>query len=156
MGTLVTIRAARPRRALLPASALDWADVTSALRADPVAAAQLAERISGWPGNSHHALEAAKARLDGFVKSGQLGISSPRTSASATIGRSSIPWRRSRGRDGNGCPGPYEAALVGNPIADPRLPLEALRTLHSFDPCLACAIHALDAHGEEIACIRAV
>ncbi len=59
-------------------------------------------------------------------------------------------------RDGNGRLGPYEAALVGNPIADPKLPLEALRTLHSFDPCLACAIHTLDADGEEISCIRAL
>jgi len=38
-------------------------------------------------------------------------------------------------------PGPYEAALVGNPVADPEQPLEVLRTIHSFDPCLSCAIH---------------
>ncbi len=37
--------------------------------------------------------------------------------------------------------GPYEASLLGNPIADPKRPLEVLRTIHSFDPCLACAIH---------------
>jgi hydrogenase large subunit len=43
--------------------------------------------------------------------------------------------------------GPYEASLIGNPIADPKLPLEALRTIHSFDPCLACAIHTVDAEG---------
>ncbi len=41
-------------------------------------------------------------------------------------------------------PGPYEASLVGNPIADPDKPLEVLRTIHSFDPCLACAIHLHD------------
>ncbi len=41
-------------------------------------------------------------------------------------------------------PGPYEASLVGNPIADAELPLEVLRTVHSFDPCLACAIHLVD------------
>jgi hydrogenase large subunit len=40
--------------------------------------------------------------------------------------------------------GPYEAALVDNPIADPERPLEVLRTVHSFDPCLACAVHLLD------------
>ena len=40
--------------------------------------------------------------------------------------------------------GPYEASLVGNPVADPELPLEVLRTVHSFDPCLACAIHLVD------------
>ena len=40
--------------------------------------------------------------------------------------------------------GPYEASLIGNPIADADLPLEVLRTIHSFDPCLACAIHLVD------------
>ncbi len=57
-------------------------------------------------------------------------------------------------RDGKDQPGPYEAALVGNPIADPKLPLEALRTIHSFDPCLACAIHTVDAEGNEIARVK--
>jgi hydrogenase large subunit len=40
--------------------------------------------------------------------------------------------------------GPNEASLVGNPVADPELPLEVLRTIHSFDPCIACAIHLVD------------
>ncbi|HSN14962.1 MAG TPA: nickel-dependent hydrogenase large subunit, partial [Anaeromyxobacteraceae bacterium] len=53
-------------------------------------------------------------------------------------------------RDGKDQPGPYEASLVGNPIADPKLPLEALRTIHSFDPCLACAIHTTDVEGQEL------
>jgi hydrogenase large subunit len=57
-------------------------------------------------------------------------------------------------RDGKDQKGPYEASLVGNPIADARLPLEALRTLHSFDPCLACAVHAVDQDGEEIARVK--
>ena len=37
--------------------------------------------------------------------------------------------------------GPYEASLVGTPVADPERPLEILRTVHSFDPCMACAVH---------------
>jgi hydrogenase large subunit len=57
-------------------------------------------------------------------------------------------------RDGRDQRGPYEASLVGNPIADPKLPLEALRTIHSFDPCLACAIHTVDADGEELARVK--
>ncbi|HET8540867.1 MAG TPA: nickel-dependent hydrogenase large subunit [Anaeromyxobacter sp.] len=57
-------------------------------------------------------------------------------------------------RDGKDQRGPYEASLVGNPIADPKLPLEALRTIHSFDPCLACAIHTVDQAGEEIARVK--
>jgi hydrogenase large subunit len=48
-------------------------------------------------------------------------------------------------RDAQGQPGPYEQALVGTPVADPARPLELLRTVHSFDPCLACAVHVLDA-----------
>jgi len=46
--------------------------------------------------------------------------------------------------------GPYEASLVGNPVADPEKPLEVIRTVHSFDPCLACAIHMTDAKGQPI------
>ncbi len=46
-------------------------------------------------------------------------------------------------RDAKGQPGPYEAALVGTPIADPERPIEILRTVHSFDPCIACAVHLL-------------
>jgi hydrogenase large subunit len=50
--------------------------------------------------------------------------------------------------------GPYEASLVGNPVAVPEKPLEALRTIHSFDPCLACAVHAHDAEGREISRVK--
>jgi hydrogenase large subunit len=47
-------------------------------------------------------------------------------------------------------PGPYEASLLGTPIADPERPLEVLRTVHSFDPCLACAVHMVDTKQREI------
>ena len=57
-------------------------------------------------------------------------------------------------RDAKGQMGPYEASLVGNPVANAELPLEALRTIHSFDPCLACAIHTVDADGNEIARVK--
>ena len=40
--------------------------------------------------------------------------------------------------------GPYESSLVGNPVADLERPLEVLRTVHSFDPCIACAVHLFD------------
>jgi hydrogenase large subunit len=53
-------------------------------------------------------------------------------------------------RDAKGVRGPYEAALVGTPMADPNKPLEILRTIHSFDPCLACAVHVMDATGNEL------
>jgi len=53
-------------------------------------------------------------------------------------------------------PGPYEASLVDTPMADPELPLEVLRTVHSFDPCIACAIHLTDTEGRDGVTVRAV
>ena len=50
-------------------------------------------------------------------------------------------------RDPRGVRGQYEESLIGTPIADPERPLEILRTMHSFDPCLACAVHLYDAGG---------
>jgi [NiFe] hydrogenase large subunit len=41
-------------------------------------------------------------------------------------------------------PGPVESALVGTPVIDPKQPVEILRTVHSFDPCIACAVHVID------------
>ncbi|HEX6853319.1 MAG TPA: nickel-dependent hydrogenase large subunit, partial [Candidatus Polarisedimenticolaceae bacterium] len=55
-------------------SALDWVDVVSALKADPVAASKLAESLSPWPHNGVKDLQAVKDRLAGFVANGQLGI----------------------------------------------------------------------------------
>ncbi len=46
--------------------------------------------------------------------------------------------------------GAYEASLVGTTLADPNAPLEILRTIHSFDPCMACAIHMVDADGTRV------
>ena len=59
-------------------------------------------------------------------------------------------------RDEKGQSGPYEAALVGTPIADAEKPVEILRTVHSFDPCLACGVHVLDPSGREIVKVRVV
>jgi hydrogenase large subunit len=52
--------------------------------------------------------------------------------------------------------GPYEASLLDNPIADPEQPLEVIRTVHSFDPCLACAIHMVDNRKQEIIRVKAL
>ena len=59
-------------------------------------------------------------------------------------------------RNQNDALGPYEASLVGNPVADPEKPLEVLRTIHSFDPCLACAIHLVDSKGQSIIQVKAL
>ncbi len=57
-------------------------------------------------------------------------------------------------KDGKGQHGAYEAALLGTPMADPKQPVEILRTIHSFDPCLACASHVLGPDGETLATVR--
>jgi hydrogenase large subunit len=43
---------------------------------------------------------------------------------------------------------------MGTPIADPNRPLEIQRTIHSFDPCMACAIHVLDTQGKEVVSVK--
>jgi hydrogenase large subunit len=54
-------------------------------------------------------------------------------------------------RDPSGQPGAYEAALQDNhTLHDPAQPIEILRTIHSFDPCIACAVHVTDPNGEEL------
>ncbi len=53
-------------------------------------------------------------------------------------------------------PGPYEASLVDNPVADPEKPLEVLRTIHSFDPCIACAVHVHDEKSGQAVQVRAL
>ncbi|NPA68369.1 MAG: nickel-dependent hydrogenase large subunit [Chlorobi bacterium] len=57
-------------------------------------------------------------------------------------------------RDPKGQMSAYESALIGTPIADPKNPVEILRTIHSFDPCLACAVHLYDEHGKNVSQIQ--
>ncbi|MGD2055717.1 MAG: nickel-dependent hydrogenase large subunit [Gammaproteobacteria bacterium] len=58
-------------------------------------------------------------------------------------------------RDPQGQPGPYEAALQDNhSLHDAKAPVEILRTIHSFDPCIACAVHVTDPDGEELVQVR--
>ena len=59
----------------------------------------------------------------------------------------------SGGRDPEGRMGPYEASLASggtHPLVDPARPVEPLRTIHSFDPCMSCAVHVLDPEGEQL------
>jgi len=46
--------------------------------------------------------------------------------------------------------GPVEEALIGTPVADPKRPLEVLRTVHSFDPCIACGVHIIDPESNQV------
>ncbi len=57
-------------------------------------------------------------------------------------------------RDGEGNIGAYEAALLDTPMAVPEQPLEILRTIHSFDPCLACSTHVMSPDGDLLADIK--
>ena len=58
-------------------------------------------------------------------------------------------------RDPQGQPGAYEAALQHNHVMlDPKQPIEILRTIHSFDPCIACAVHVTDPDGEELVQVK--
>jgi len=57
-------------------------------------------------------------------------------------------------RDASGAHGPYEASLLHTPLARPEEPLEVLRTIHSFDPCMACACHTFDPSGRQIAKVK--
>ena len=53
-------------------------------------------------------------------------------------------------RCANNIPGPLEQALVGVPVADPSNPLEVLRVIHAFDPCIACGVHVIDMEKNEV------
>jgi hydrogenase large subunit len=59
-------------------------------------------------------------------------------------------------RDAAGQEGPYEAALRGHKLHDPRQPIEILRTIHSFDPCIACAVHITDPQGDELIRVKVI
>ncbi|HSK14455.1 MAG TPA: nickel-dependent hydrogenase large subunit, partial [Phnomibacter sp.] len=59
-------------------------------------------------------------------------------------------------RDGKGARSAYEAALLDTPVADPKIPLEIIRTIHSFDPCLACSVHVYDEQGRHISRVAVV
>ena len=57
-------------------------------------------------------------------------------------------------RDPAGNIGAYEAALLGTPMANAEQPLEILRTIHSFDPCVACATHVMSPDGKELSKVK--
>jgi len=59
-------------------------------------------------------------------------------------------------RDSKGVLGPVEEALIGTPIADPKRPVEVLRTVHSFDPCVSCGVHVIDPDSNQVYKIKAL
>jgi len=59
-------------------------------------------------------------------------------------------------RDAKGTRSAYESSLIGTPIHDPKQPIEVLRTIHSFDPCIACSVHVIDPESNEVYETKAV
>lgn len=59
-------------------------------------------------------------------------------------------------KDDKGQPGPIEQALIGTKVEDPENPYELVRIVRSFDPCLACAVHAVDAKGKKLGAMKVV
>jgi [NiFe] hydrogenase large subunit/hydrogenase large subunit len=104
---------------------------------------------SSWPASArgYGLVEAARGTLGHWVQIENGAISHYQAVVPST-------WNCSP-RDAEGANGPYEAALMDNhPLVDPERPLEILRTIHSFDPCMACGAHVLDATGREIVRVR--
>ena len=50
--------------------------------------------------------------------------------------------------------GPYELSIIGTPVADPTKPLEVVRTIHSFDPCMSCAVHVVNTENGEVTHVK--
>jgi len=104
---------------------------------------------SSWPATArgYGYLDAARGALGHWVEIKNGEISRYQCVVPST-------WNCSP-RDKAGQRGPYEQSLVDNhPLVDPERPIEILRTIHSFDPCMACGVHVLDASGELVTSVR--
>lgn len=103
---------------------------------------------SSWPKTAKGVgwMEAPRGALGHWV-----GIDSGKTSNYQAV----VPttWLATP-KDHKGQIGPYEAALQGTPVANSEQPLEILRIIHSFDPCLACAVHLTDLENKKTTEIR--
>jgi Ni,Fe-hydrogenase I large subunit len=100
---------------------------------------------SEWPAEAqgYGYLDAARGALGHWVQIRNGAISRYQCVVPST-------WNCSP-RGPTGDRGPYEASLVDNhPLVDPERPIEILRTIHSYDPCMACGVHVLDASGKPI------
>lgn len=102
---------------------------------------------STWPSQAKGAgfLEAPRGALGHWVVIENGKISNYQTVVPTTWNASP----RTYDSEQNEVLGPYEAALKGHQLANPDQPLEILRTIHSFDPCMGCAVHLMDEDGQE-------
>ncbi|HPF20823.1 MAG TPA: nickel-dependent hydrogenase large subunit, partial [Syntrophomonas sp.] len=92
---------------------------------------------TSWPSSAQGVgfTEAPRGALGHWVKINNGKIS---------LYQAVVPTTWNAAPESKGGKGPYEAALIGTPLADPEQPLEILRIIHSFDPCIACAAHIID------------
>jgi hydrogenase large subunit len=102
---------------------------------------------STWPAQSRGAgfLEAPRGALGHWVIIDNGRIANYQAVVPTT-------WNagpRTTDANGNEITGPYEAALIGHSLQNADQPLEILRTIHSFDPCMGCAVHLVDPDGKE-------
>ena len=120
-------------------------DLIANIKAGDLATANMEKwEPSSWPEESKGAgpCEAPRGALGHWIKIKNRKIDSYQAVVPTT-------WNAGP-RDAKGQIGAYEAALLNTPMAKPEQPVEILRTIHSFDPCLACASHVMSAEGEEI------
>ena len=96
---------------------------------------------SSWPSEAKGVglMEAPRGALAHWIKIKDTKIDNYQLVVPST-------WNSSP-RDANGQRSAYEESLIGTPVADPERPVEILRTIHSFDPCMACAVHLYDDRG---------
>lgn len=114
---------------------------------------KIAKAMSGWLSQLNSGQTAYDAQFNQFAGIGVGMSEAPRgalghwiqiTKNKITHYQVITPtcWNASP-RDDSDVPGPMEQALIGTPIKDPDQPIEALRVIHSFDPCLSCAVHIM-------------
>jgi hydrogenase large subunit len=103
---------------------------------------------STWPSTAQGfgLTEAPRGALGHWVKIGAGKITAYQCVVPST-------WNGSP-RDASGRRGAWEQALIGTPVFDADQPVEILRTLHSYDPCMACAVHVIDGKGTEVTRVR--
>jgi hydrogenase large subunit len=126
-----------------------YADLIANIKAGDLATANMEKwEPSSWPVECKGAgpCEAPRGALGHWIK-----IKNTRIDLYQAV----VPTTWNAGpRDAKGQIGPYEAALLNTPMAKPEQPVEILRTIHSFDPCLACASHVISPEGEELVSVK--
>ncbi|MFO1312076.1 MAG: nickel-dependent hydrogenase large subunit [Burkholderiales bacterium] len=125
------------------------ADLIANIKAGDLATANMEKwEPSTWPAECKGAgpCEAPRGALGHWtkIKSGRIDLY-----------QAVVPTTWNAGpRDAKGQIGAYEASLLNTPMAKPEQPVEILRTIHSFDPCLACASHVIDEDGKELVAVK--